>query len=242
VKTLAQALQALNPRLRSPSTTPSSPQPKSPRQDLLHDKICESVVVHLNEFMQITRSSDLDVECYAALRGQTNDQLTALDTLLYHAGSLRGNMDQLNAERVAMNSDFVTMAQNLSEVGENIQQVLAERDALLQEADSFRAAAERAEDARKALAAAHAAQQPSAAARLTPRFPPMTCALRGHLHAWLCRQCNVYYDVALACSGDDPRTHEESAGTHSAPSCEIIRSFWAYGAGRWLAPALRAAD
>jgi hypothetical protein len=142
-------------------------------KDVLHDKICENVLMHLAGFMQVTQGADLDVACYGALRGQTNDQLQALDTLLQHAGALRGNMDQLNAERVAMNSDFVTMAQNLSEVGENIQQVFAERDNLLKEADSLRAAAVRAEDARTALAAAHAAQQPSATSRLAPRFPPM---------------------------------------------------------------------
>jgi hypothetical protein len=74
--------------------------------------------VHLKGFLQVTQSPDLAVECYAALRGQTQGQLTALDTLLMHAGSLRGQVDSLEAERVAIQLDNTTLGQDLNEMGE----------------------------------------------------------------------------------------------------------------------------
>jgi hypothetical protein len=142
--------------------------------DVLHDQLCQSVIGHLHGFLQAAQSPELDVECYAALRGQTQGQLGALADLLQQAGGLKGQMESLEAERVAMHLDNTTLGQDLNEMGENTQRLLVEHAELRKEADSLRAAAVQAEQARTALAAAHAAQaQQPQTAPSHHRFPPM---------------------------------------------------------------------
>jgi hypothetical protein len=89
----------------------------------------------------------------------------------------------LNAERTAMHLDNTSLGQDLNEMGENTQRLLVEHAELRKEADSLRAAAVLAEEARTALAAAHAAQaqQPPGpiSHRHSHRFPPVQAAPPG---------------------------------------------------------------
>jgi hypothetical protein len=118
--------------------------------DVLHDQLC----THLHGFMTATQSPELDTECYAALRGQTQGQLAALGDLLMQAGGLQSSMEMLNAERTAMHLDNTSLGQDMNEMADTNHRLLLEHAELRKEADSLRAAAVQAEEARTALAAA----------------------------------------------------------------------------------------
>jgi hypothetical protein len=126
--------------------------------DVLHDQLCTRVLTHLHGFMTATQSPELDTECYATLRGQTQGQLAALGDLLMQAGGLQSSMEMLNAERTAMHLDNTSLGQDMNEMADTNHRLLQEHAELRREADSLRAAAVQAKQARIALAAAHTAQ------------------------------------------------------------------------------------
>jgi hypothetical protein len=221
--------------------------------DALHDQLCTRVLTHLHGFMTATQSPELDTECYAALRGQTQGQLAALGDLLMQAGGLHSQME--TAERTAMHLDNTSLGQDMNEMADINVRLRQEHAELRKEADSLRAAAVLAEQARIALAAAHTAQaqqpNPLAAAhaagpighRHSYRFPPVNAAPPGTGVFYTPRQAafagatpatgETNTSTISPCCSNDSGLYQESAGQLHSAGRKALCSFRSYGAGRW---------